>query len=223
MIPEKSDYLKAEIIELNKIWPDNKTMNIVCHGHSLPCGYTANHVVRMRDAYPRLLQDMLCSRFPMAVLNMIITAVGGEGAINGVQRFEKEVLCHNPRILTIDYGRNDMFYPVKEVEKAWGSMIEKALKKNIKVLLITPAPDSGQIYYDRDKRLNTEEDIINMVVKLASEYGTGLADAAGAFRKKFAAGESVSDYMISVNHLNRDGNRLIAGEILKWFPYPDPL
>lgn len=222
MIPDKREYLKEEATELNRIWPDNKCMNIVCHGHSIPCGYTTNHVVRMQDAYPRLLHDLLCSRFPMAVINVIVTSIGGENAVSGAKRLESDVLIHKPSILTIDYGRNDMFCPLEEVEKAWRRMIEGALEKNCKILLITPAPDCGQPYYEIEKKLNSDEEITAMIARLATEYEIGMADAEGAFHKELSSGKSISDFLLSVNHPGRAGHQIIAGEILQWFPYPNP-
>lgn len=219
MIPDTREYLKQEAAELNKIWPANRTMNIVCHGHSIPCGYTANHVVRMLDAYPHILCENLTRRFPMAVMNVIVSGIGGEASNDGAKRFQEDVLCYRPFIITIDYGRNDMFLPMKLVEDSWRNMIEKSLEKGVKVILITPAPDSGQIYYEKEKRLNSDEALAELIRKLADEYETGLADGTLAFEKRLAAGELVNDYLISVNHLNRDGHNLIAKEILKWFPY----
>lgn len=35
------NYLSPIIDELAKRWPDNRTVNIVCHGHSVPSGYFA--------------------------------------------------------------------------------------------------------------------------------------------------------------------------------------
>jgi lysophospholipase L1-like esterase len=218
MIPNKKDYLVAEVNELKKTWPDNQTMNIVCHGHSITCGYTVNSVVRMRDAYPHLLHEILCLRYPMAVTNVIITAIGGEAAVPGAKRFQ-EVLRHKPSIITIDYARNDMYYPLEEVEAAWRSMIEEGLRENKKLILITPVPDCGQLYYDITKRRSSDDDLAYLISRLATEYEVGLADAAGAFSRKIAAGAVVSEYMISSNHLNKAGHEIVANEIMQWFPY----
>jgi hypothetical protein len=98
-------------------------------------------------------------------------------------------------------------------------MIEAALKENKKLILLTPAPDSGQLYYDVMKRKSTDEDLTYLISGLATEYEIGLANVAGAFAKIFAAGAVASDYMISVNHLNKAGHEIVAHEIMQWFPY----
>src|ERR1043165_7825034 len=36
---EPTNYLRAVVAELEKAWPTNRRVNIVCHGHSVPAGY----------------------------------------------------------------------------------------------------------------------------------------------------------------------------------------
>ena len=46
-------------------------------------------------------------QFPHAVLNVIVTAIGGEDSIAGAARFERDVLALRPAVVTIDYALND--------------------------------------------------------------------------------------------------------------------
>lgn len=219
MIADKNSYLKEITQELFSGWPKKKPVNIVCHGHSIPCGYTANSVVKMRDAYPSLLHELMCERYPLSVSNVIVSGIGGEASVNGKDRFEEDALSHKPRVVTIDYGRNDMYMTIPNVEACWGNMIEKALEEGVKVILVTPAPDCGQIYYNEDHRRSSDEELTEAVKALANKYQVGLVDAAGAFQKKVEAGESLNKYIISVNHLTRRGHQVIADELIEWFPY----
>jgi hypothetical protein len=44
-IADRSSYL-SEIIDILKThWPDNRKINIICHGHSVPAGYFATTLV----------------------------------------------------------------------------------------------------------------------------------------------------------------------------------
>jgi lysophospholipase L1-like esterase len=217
MIAEKSNYLAGEVRKLNQVWPENKSYHIVCHGHSIPCGYTAAHVVKTFDSYPHQLHQILNHRFPTAVINVITSAVGGENSISGSKRFKEEVLCHRPDLITIDYGRNDMYLTKEAAEVAWRQMIEQGLAFGAKLLLITPAPDCKKEYYTTRK--SSDEELSDMIRRLAKEYETGLVDAADNFDKKLAAGHLLSSYLISVNHLTREGHRLIAEDLADWFPY----
>jgi hypothetical protein len=103
----QTSYLAGVVEILKQHWPDNRAVNIVCHGHSVPAGYFATPMVDTFGAYPHLLHRELKHRFPFSVVNVIVTAVGGESSASGADRFEAEVLCHRPDVLTIDYGLND--------------------------------------------------------------------------------------------------------------------
>ena len=106
-IAERGAYLRPIVELLLAQWPGNRTVNIVCHGHSVPAGYFATPMVDTFNAYPALLHRDLKHRFPFAVINVIVTAIGGEGSPQGADRFEADVLCHRPDVVTIDYGLND--------------------------------------------------------------------------------------------------------------------
>lgn len=219
MVADKKTCLKKEVQELQRIWPENQMFHIVCHGHSIPCGYMAENVTRPFDAYPHLLHEKLSERFPHSVINVTVTAIGGENAVSGAKRFQKDVLRLEPDLITIDYGRNDMFLTEEEMRMAWESMIREAHQKNIKVLLITPAADSGAIYYEPEKRKLTDQQMAEIIRELAEEYGTGLADAEAVFEDLFAHGHRRSEYAASVNHPNRRGHEIVADCLAEWFPY----
>jgi hypothetical protein len=97
--------LLAEVSErLRAHWPTNRTVNIVCHGHSVPAGYFKTPVVETFNAYPHQLHRGLNDRFPHAVINVIVTAIGGEHSESGAKRFEQDVLSLRPDVVTIDYA-----------------------------------------------------------------------------------------------------------------------
>lgn len=219
MIADKKTYLLEEAKELHKLWPDNRTFNIVCHGHSIPCGYMAENVTKPLEAYPHLLHEKISERFPHSVVNVIVTAIGGENSVSGAARFEKDVLKFEPDLITIDYGRNDMFLTEEEMRSAWEKMIQMAQKRGVKMLLITPAADSGAIYYEEEKRKLSDERMAEIIRELAEKYGTGLADAEGAFSYLFQHGHTKSEYAAGVNHPNRKGHEVIAECLVEWFPY----
>ena len=54
MAADKKTYLEDFARKLQKVWPDNESVTVACHGHSIPCGYTAENITRPFDAYPHL-------------------------------------------------------------------------------------------------------------------------------------------------------------------------
>ncbi len=158
-IASPSVYLDDIKTELTKEWPNNRTINLVFHGHSVPAGYFKTPVVNTFDSYPFQLLKELKVLYPYAVINTINTSIGGENSISGEQRFKSEVLVHKPDVLFIDYALNDMRIGLAKSRKAWDSMISKALRKNIKIILLTPSPEQSVNILDpnNELELHTEQ------------------------------------------------------------------
>lgn len=214
-IADKKDYLSNFKVELQKKWPNNKTQNLVFHGHSVPTGYyTSKTGVHTFDSYPFYTLKSLKEEYNFAVLNCIITSIGGENSIQGAARFKNTVLNHKPDVLFIDYSLNDRKLKLEDVKKAWESMIKMALKKNIKVLLCTPTPDTTEDILSDTALLKTHAE---QVRALASKYKIGLVDSYALFIKIALEGAKLSDYMSQNNHPNEAGHKIVAEEILTWF------
>jgi len=208
-------YLSGLCAMLKRPWPDNRTLNIVCHGHSVPAGYFQTPTVDTMNAYPHLLHAQLAKRFPQAVINVIVTAIGGETSESGAARFEVEVLTHRPDLITIDYGLNDRRIGLEMARSSWVSMIEKALSKDIKIILLTPTGDMSASLEDASDPLNQHAELIRA---LAREYGVGLVDSLAAFQGYLREGGSLPALMSQGNHPNRAGHDLVVRELLAWFP-----
>jgi acyl-CoA thioesterase I len=205
-------YLAALIYLLQIPWPKNRTINIICHGHSVPAGYFKTPLVDTFNAYPHLLHQGLKQRFPNAVINVIVTAIGGEASEAGEKRFERDVLCHRPDLITIDYALNDRRLGLDRAAAAWQSMIRRA--KDAKLILLTPTPDQSAKLDEPADPLNQHAQQIR---RLATDHGLALVDSLAAFKSRVQSGDSLADLMSQINHPNRKGHDLVASELLKWF------
>jgi lysophospholipase L1-like esterase len=213
-IDEKDNYLESIKQELIKQWPKNRTINLVFHGHSVPSGYFKTPDVKTLQAYPHLLLKGLKQIYPYAVVNSILTCIGGENAAQGAKRFKRDVLNHKPDVLFIDYALNDRRIGLEASREAWEYMIKAALKKNIKVILLTATPDQKVDLNDRTTDL---QQLCDQITGLANQYKTGLVDSYAAFQQRISAGGVLSDYMSQVNHPNEKGHQLVADGIMKYF------
>lgn len=218
MIANPATYLDSIRTLLTKPWPTNRTVNIVTHGHSVPSGYFSTPTVDTFNAYPHLLHMGIKSHYPHAVVNVIVTAIGGENAVVGAARFESDVLCHRPDVITLDYGLNDRSIGLEAAEPSWRSIIESALAADCKVILLTPTVDTRE---DLDDPNNGLQQHAAQIRRLADEYNVGLVDSLEAFMNYKRAGHDISDLMSHVNHPNRAGHDLVAAALLPWFATQD--
>jgi len=214
-LPDRLTYLAPVTAELAKPWPANRIVNIVCHGHSVPAGYFTTPVVEPFDSYPHLLHLALHARYPFAPLNVIVTAKGGEDSASGSGRFQNEVLCHRPDVVTIDYGLNDRKLSPPRVRTHWSDMVEQALEVGSRVVLLTPSWDTsvregGELW----ERLG---ELANEITGLAGDLEVGLTDSFGLFQDYVTRSGELTDLLSFENHPNARGHQLIARDLARWF------
>ncbi len=210
----RTPYLTELADRMEHCWPTNHTINLVCHGHSVPAGYFKTPVVDALHAYPHLLHYSLCQQFPHAVINVIVTAIGGENSVAGEKRFEKDVLTHRPDLVLIDYALNDRGIGLEKAKTAWSSMIQKALATNAKVILLTPTPDlRADLKNDDDPLLQHAAQIR----QLAREFHVELVDSLALFQAELAKGVALTNLLSQVNHPNARGHELVASALFEKF------
>lgn len=140
--------------------------------------------------------------------------------MSGSKRFDTDVLCHKPDIIIIDYSLNDRKGIINGIgletsKSCWSKMIEKALKNNIKVILLSPSWDKS--YFEQNEIWRELVMQAEQVRDLAEKYQTGFSDSFNAFKHYTESVGDLADLLSHVNHPNRKGHELIAGELGKWF------
>jgi hypothetical protein len=200
--------------ELTKSWPKNRAIHLVFHGHSVPAGYHKTPEVKPFESYPHLVMLELKRRHPTAVINTIVTAIGGENSVSGAARFERDVLIHRPDAVFIDYALNDRRLPLEQVEKAWLSMIQAAKRQSIPVVLLTPTGDMTADLGDPEDPLEVRA---RMIRRIARDEGILLADVFAAWRVKLEGGVAQGELMSQVNHPNLRGHGIAAETITLLF------
>ena len=213
-IADPASYLDTVKTALQKEWPNNRTINLVFHGHSVPAGYFKTPVVNTLEAYPCQVLKVLKTAYPYAVINIINTSIGGENSESGAKRFATDVLIHKPDVLFIDYALNDRGMGLDKAKASWEAMIRQALEKNIKIILLTPSPDTSVHITEPG---NVLEKHALQIKSMAKKYGIGLADSYAAFKQVVNSGNNLDAYMSQINHPNEKGHALIAEAILKYF------
>ncbi|MCJ1698942.1 SGNH/GDSL hydrolase family protein [Rathayibacter festucae] len=210
--------LAAVIAALELTWPGNRAVNLVFHGHSVPAGYFATPLIDRRASYPHVVAGRLAERHPHAVLNVIVTAVGGEHSESGARRMG-EVLGHRPDVVLIDYALNDRAIGLERARPAWESMIDTVLGAGAVPVLVTPSPDLTADPADPTDDLVRHAEQIR---RLAERDGVLLADPFRIFCTMHEGGEPLAGVMSQVNHPNGRGHAIIAAEILALFAETEP-
>lgn len=206
-------YLDSIKTKLMKKWPNNKSVNLVFHGHSVPTGYTTRGVVDRLQAYPFRTLKKVNDYYPYSVVNSITTSIGGEQSEQGAKRFKEEVLSYRPDVLFIDYALNDRGIGLERAKSAWEQMIVEGLRYGTKVILLTPTPDLKEDISSEETKLAKHSAQIRA---LAIKYNVGLIDSYALF-KKLAEKQPLVGYMSQNNHINQKGHQFVADAIFEYF------
>ncbi|TAE77949.1 MAG: SGNH/GDSL hydrolase family protein [Verrucomicrobia bacterium] len=199
---------------MKAVWPKNRSLHFVFHGHSVPAGYHKTPRVRPFESYPLLAVERIQDAYPHAVINAIVTAIGGEDSVKGAARFEADVLSLRPDVIFIDYALNDRRRPVTEVEQAWRSMARAAKAKGVPVVFVTPTGAEDVRIDAPDEALEIRAEIIRRV---AREEAVPVADVWAAWKAELKRGVKQESLLSQVNHPNRAGHEIAARTIAGFF------
>jgi lysophospholipase L1-like esterase len=149
--------------------------------------------------------------YPYAVLNITVTAIGGEDSASGSSRFKRDVLSLKPDLVFIDYALNDRRKPLDQVERSWRSMIGQAKKAGVPVVVLTPTGDSAADLSNPGDPLHERAELIR---RLAKDVDVPLADVSAAWLAETGKGTPQDQLLSQSNHPNLRGHKVATDTIV---------
>lgn len=145
---------------LNSVYkvPVNDDSTIVCFGDSLTYGHGADSLT---ESWPALLQK----RVTIPVIN---SGRNDDTTTDGLERFAKDVTEHNPAVLVIDFGGNDLYSPakknsIKKIEANFRKMLEQVDFNNTQVYVM-------RFYNDEMRFLDLFGSFDRMLCRLEKDF-----------------------------------------------------
>ena len=208
------------ILSLSATKPMEKPLKVVFFGDSITeAGVNAG-------GYIDRMKKMLEKQGIKDSYQLIGAGVSGNKIYDLYLRYEEDVLVHNPDVVVIWVGVNDVWHKSlfgtgtdpDKFEKFYVALIKKLQSKGVKVIVATPAAIGERTDFSnqQDGDLNRYSQIIR---DIAAKYDCAVAD----FRKEFLkynveknstnkeAGILTNDRV----HLNETGNQLVADILIK--------
>ena len=165
-------------------------------------------------SYPLLVKQAL-DEAGIAAPVMICAGIGGDTAAGMEKRLERDVFVHQPTLVTLSAGINDVLHKVApaDYEKSAGSIASQLKAKSIPLLVLTTSvlgPKCG----DADKRLG---DFNAALRNLARRENCSLAEVNQLMSKGRDEGAEVleEDHV----HPNYQGHRIMARAVLDALGY----
>ena len=174
----------------------NENSTIVCFGDSLTYGHGADSIA---TSFPMLLQE----KINIPVIN---SGMNDDTTAGGLKRIQKDVLEHNPVMVLIDFGGNDIYNSkpklgIKDIENNFKEMIRILDNGNREIYIIRYFNNQMRIFdifFRFDRMLNRIQDEYPNVRIIKNVW-------EGVWGKK--------EYKYDFTHPNTEGYKIIANNI----------
>lgn len=186
----------------------NQPVKIICFGDSVTGVY---YHTGGRRAYTAMVAAALEEAYPEAEVTAINAGISGNTTADGLRRIEKDVLAHEPDLVTVMFGLNDMVrVPIPDFKVNLGQIVKRCREAGAEVLLCTP----NSVISTSSRRIGTLVEYCEAIREVAAEHETPLCDVHATFealrnRDPVAWRLTLSDEI----HPNMDGHKLIAETI----------
>lgn len=112
-------------------------VNIVIFGDSVSHGYLVD-TLDYENVYWNRLKKKLNAFRDIIPVNMINAAIGGTTATASLKRMEKQVFRHDPDLVIICFGLNDVNGPLEEYLDALNQIFQRCLDSDCEAIFMTP-------------------------------------------------------------------------------------
>lgn len=217
---EKNGYVARTIAALRKSngMAGSEGVRYVALGDSVTAGWLEHGILDSDAAYPALFRRRLASLYPYAMISVMNAGLGGENAAGAALRLERDVIRHDPHLVTICLGLNDARAGAAGLEafrQNLQSLIERLQAETAAdVLLITPNTRGDCLQED-----GTVTEYVRVIRAIAREKSVGLADVHALYQGALRSGISDPAALLSnrISHPTREGHHIFANALMAFF------
>jgi len=187
-----------------------RPVRVVCLGDSVTGAY---YHTGSKRAYCDMLGIALERLYPGAEVTVVNAGISGNTSAQGLARLDTDVLAHEPDLVTIMFGLNDMRRTeLADYRANVEALVERCLAADAEVVLCPPTWASNLDAMP----LDLQDQYVAAVEEVAAAHGIVVADCYRAFRDLQQADPEAYDLTMSdAIHPNMNGHKLIAEVIAR--------
>lgn len=187
-------------------------ITIVAFGDSVTHGAVGAGEINYETVYWNRLKQKINAYKNYMPVNVINAGIGGITAKGSLARMDKQVLAHNPDLIIVCFGLNDVNGPLEDYLDALRTIFEKGKQSGAEVIFMTPNMLNTYVAEDtEEKHLEYAAKTAEMqnggrmdlymesAVKLAEEMDVSVCDC---YKKWKAMAESEDITMLLANRIN---------------------
>ena len=217
--------VKEKILLDRKGLTEYGPINIVIFGDSVSHGAVKGYF-DYENVYWNLLRKKLNQFRDYIPVNMINASIGGTTALESVKRLDKQVLVHEPDLVIVCFGLNDVNRSLEEYLDALKIIFERC--GNTDVIFMTPNMLNTYVANDTTENLKEYaqktaemqnsgrmDTFISSAVKLAEGMGIEVCDCYSKWKELSKTTDTTMLLANRINHPTSEMHTLFAEELYK--------
>jgi len=203
-------------------------ITIVAFGDSVTHGAVGAGEINYETVYHNRLKKKINELRAYMPVNVINAGIGGIAAKDSLKRMGEQVLSHNPDLVIVCFGLNDVNGTLEDYLSALKEIFSRCLSSGAEVIFMTPNMLNTYVADDVEKRWfeyahKTAEmqnggrfdRYISAAVELAEKTGVTVCDCYAEW-KKLAKTEDVTMLLANrINHPTKEMHELFASMLFK--------
>lgn len=200
-------------------------INIVIFGDSVSHGAITEYF-DYENVYWNVLKKKLNSFRDYMPVNMINASIGGTTAKDSLHRMERQVFCHNPDLVIICFGLNDVNGSLEDYLGALKQIFHRCQEAKCDAIFMTPnmlntyVADDTPVQY-RSYAFQTADmqnggrmdKYIYSAIKLAEDMGLFVCDCYSKWKKLAETQDTTMLLANRINHPIPEMHKLFADEL----------
>lgn len=206
----------------------NGPITIVAFGDSVTHGALAIGEVNYETVYWNRLKKKINALRNYVPVNVINAGIGGITAKGSLERMERQVLCHNPDLIIVCFGLNDVNNPLEGYLEALEEIFDRGQKSGAEVIFMTPnmlnttvLADTPEEYYEyaiktAEMQNGGKMDLyMESATQLARKMGVQVCDCYKKW-KKLSETQDIT-YLLAnrINHPTQEMHELFAESLFE--------
>ena len=204
----------------------NGPITIVAFGDSVTHGALAGGEINYETVYWNRLKQKLNNVRSYVPVNVINAGIGGESATGSLSRMDSQVLAHNPDLVIICFGLNDVNREKSNYLSALAGMFEKCKAACVDAIFMTPNMLNTRVADDTEARYleyahktadiqnsGRMDEFMSDACHLAEKMGITVCDCYSEWKKMSLTEDTTLLLANRINHPTSEMHDLFANAL----------
>lgn len=206
----------------------NGPINIVVFGDSVTHGSVAGGEYNYETVYWNRLRNKILEKRNYVPVNVINAGIGGISAERSLERMDSQVLAHNPDLVIVCFGLNDVNGELQRYLNSLTTIFNKCKERDIDTIFMTPnmlntyvhekVAESELAYAKKTAQMQNDGKMdlfMESAVELATGMGIVVCDCYKEWKKIAETQDTTMLLANYINHPTKEMHELFANKLFQ--------